>query len=210
MKRIKNAVAIAFLVLAPSAVEAKKGSSDLAGLTERASVIARGTVERIDEIGEDRFAVLNVKETLKGAPRSLLTFYATRTWLCDSTWVELGEEVLVFLRPAADGVVRRGERPLPPNQCIDGEDQCVEPINLVVDSGTGLFRFASAQNANLDAAFTAPKAWKLSVGPDVKLPNGENAFGPWQVNVATLLRATQRCVADPKRCREEANPPGER
>ncbi|MBI4864584.1 MAG: hypothetical protein HY815_30665 [Candidatus Riflebacteria bacterium] len=91
------------LVTGPSAVpaEAKVMPTTLEALAKGCPAIVIGKVTDVTRVDGVRFAEVRAEEILKGPPslRSL-RYLAQPTWMCDVTWADEGERVLLFLYPS--------------------------------------------------------------------------------------------------------------
>lgn len=171
---------------------AKKAPSELAGLVAESSSIVAGRVQQIEIVGSHRFAIVKVTETLKGDHSGSITLYATRTWTCDTTWLELGEEVVVFIRPAGQEL-HEALRDL-------RKTAAVEPLYVVMGSGAGLLRSTDGRMASVDGSLVRPASWHLVPGPPLLLPNGKTFPGKEQVTLKQAVVSIRKCVNDNDKC----------
>jgi hypothetical protein len=184
----------AFLAVSPTS--AKKVPSTVGGMSDEAVSIVTGTVASIDTIGDYRYAVLNVHASLKGSPQKTLTFYAQQRSLCDTTWAEVGDDLVLFLELEQRDNVVEALRDL-------RQGAPTETLYSILDLGSGRFTFPRDRPSAMvqfDHAVQTPTSWHVVPGPEQTLPNGAAAEGRREVSVQSLLDSISACVTDRQNC----------
>jgi hypothetical protein len=90
---------------------AKVAATTLEDLAKISPTIVVAKVERMSRIDGRKWAEARVVEVIKGRSLNTLKFLAEPTWTCDISEAKDGEDVLLFLQPAATAEWMLEKRP---------------------------------------------------------------------------------------------------
>ena len=97
-RMFRGLIALGLLALLAAAPPVRVATIPFAELVRMSDIIVVGRVERVDEAGTLRGALVSVDDILKGdVSDGRLAFLASPTWTCDVTTAVVNERALLFL-----------------------------------------------------------------------------------------------------------------